>query len=113
MNKALALPESELINLQIKPSAHSEIDALKLEEWRLANVSVNFMRTIAIILTLIVNWNFLIAQSTSIDSLRTDKKLISLLKKQFTLTEYDNADIVMSFNKDTILIAGYLSDFSV
>jgi hypothetical protein len=71
------------------------------------------MRTTAIILTLILNWTFLIAQSTSIDSLRTDEKLISQLKKQFNLTEYDHANIVMPFNKDTILIAGYLSDFSV
>jgi len=71
------------------------------------------MRTIVIIMTLILNWTFLIAQSTSFDSLRTDEKLISQLKKQFTLTEYDKADIVMSFNKDTIVIAGYLSDFKV
>ena len=71
------------------------------------------MRTTAIISTLILNWTFLIAQSTSIDSLRTDEKLISQLKKQFTLTEYDHANIVMPFNKDTILIAGYLSDFFV
>lgn len=71
------------------------------------------MRTTAIILTLVLNWTFIIAQSTAIDSSRTAEKLISQLKKQFTLTEYDNADIVMTFNKDTILISGYLSDFTV
>ncbi len=71
------------------------------------------MRTTAILLILILNWTFLIAQSNSINSLRTDEKLISQLKKQFTLTEYDNADIVMSFNKDTFLVVGYLSDFSI
>lgn len=71
------------------------------------------MRTTAIILTLILKGTFLIAQSTSIDSLTTCEKLISQLKKQFTLTEYDHANIKMPFNKDTILIAGYLSDFSI
>lgn len=71
------------------------------------------MRTTAIIFTLILNWTFLIAQSTSIDSLTIDEKLISQLKKQFTLTEYDHANIIMPFNMDTILIAGYLSDFTV
>jgi hypothetical protein len=71
------------------------------------------MRTTPIIFILILNWTFLIAQSPSIDSLRTNENLISNLKKQFTLTEYDDANIVMPFNKDTILIAGYLSDFSV
>ncbi|MDP2176014.1 MAG: hypothetical protein Q8K70_08905 [Bacteroidota bacterium] len=71
------------------------------------------MRTTAIIFTLILNWTFLIAQSTSIDSLTTDEKLTSQLKKQFTLTQYDHANIIMRFNRDTILIAGYLSDFTV
>jgi len=71
------------------------------------------MRTTAIILTLILNWTSLIAQTTAIDSLRSEEKLISELKKQFTLTEYDRTNKIMSFNRETILIGGYLSDFSV
>lgn len=71
------------------------------------------MRTTAIILTLILNWTFLNAQTTTINSLRTGEKLIAELKNQFTLTEYDHANIIMPFNMDTILIAGYLSDFTV
>jgi len=71
------------------------------------------MRTIAIILTLILNWTFLFAQTTDIDSLITEERLISELEKQFTITEYDRPNIIMPFNRDTILIAGYLSDFSI
>ena len=55
----------------------------------------------------------LLAQSTFVDSLSTNEKLISQLKTQFTLTQFDGPNIIMPFNKDTILIAGYLSDFSV
>lgn len=77
------------------------------------NVNSHFMRTTAIILTLVLHWTSSIAQTNAIDSLKSDEILISQLKKQFTLTSYDHANIIMPFNKDTILIAGYLSDFTV
>lgn len=70
------------------------------------------MRTTTIIL-LLLNWTCLLAQSTSINSWAKKEKLISQLKKQFTISEYDRADIIMPFNKDTILMAGYLSDFTI
>lgn len=36
--------------------------------------------------------------------------IVNSLKTKFNLSEYDKVDNIMSFNKDTILISGYLAD---
>ena len=71
------------------------------------------MRTIACILILVSNWTLLNAKNNPADSLKKVQSLIPKLKQQFTLSQYDHAEIIMPFNGDTFLIAGYLSDFNM
>ncbi len=65
------------------------------------------MKTLILLLTFTVGLNNLIGQSVSKDAM-----IVNSLKMKFTLTEYDKVDNIMSFNKDTILISGYLADNS-
>lgn len=71
------------------------------------------MRTIACILIYVASWTLLNAKNNPADSLKKVGSLIPKLKQQFTLSQYDHAEIIMPFNGDTFLIAGYLSDFNI
>ena len=67
------------------------------------------MRKIACILIYVASWTLLNAKNNPADSLKKVGSLIPKLKQQFTLSQYDHAEIIMPFNGDTFLIAGYLS----
>lgn len=64
-----------------------------------------FMKTIRLTTLLIFLTANLFAQ-------KTDEEVIELLKKKHSLTEYDSPDKIIRFNKDTILIAGFLEDLT-
>ncbi|MEP7236514.1 MAG: hypothetical protein ABI685_01570 [Ferruginibacter sp.] len=64
------------------------------------------MKTLSLILLMATNFPCLYAQSSG----EADKILINSLRSKFALTEHDHLDHIMRFNKDTILISGYLSD---
>src|SRR5690242_8845102 len=42
----------------------------------------------------------------------SEGKILSSLKNKYKLTEYDRPTEIIEFNKDTMLIAGYLGDLS-
>lgn len=60
------------------------------------------MKIIFLILTFLVSFSNLSAQSDN-------DKIRSSLKSTFKLTEHDFPDHIMHFNKDTILVSGYLT----
>ena len=43
---------------------------------------------------------------------QSDDNIVVRLRQNVNLTEYDRPDEIIKFNKDTILIAGYLEDLS-
>ena len=53
---------------------------------------------------------FNLSAQSNLDNLFTQQdSIIASLKKSYSLSEYDKPSIIMKFNKDTIIIAGYLS----
>lgn len=69
--------------------------------------SSHFMKT----LISIVSFLFLAAKCNSQTTPKTDS-IVASLQLKYKLSEYDKLDNIMCFNKDTILISGYLGDNS-
>lgn len=65
------------------------------------------MKFYTLILIFVTGFTNVFAQSASIED-----RLKSSIRSQFTLGSYDQFDHIMQFNKDTFLIAGYLTDDS-
>lgn len=65
------------------------------------------MKIYTLILIFVTGLTNLFAQSASIED-----TMERSLRSKFTLGSHDHIDHIMQFNKDTFLIAGYLSDDS-
>jgi len=66
------------------------------------------MKTLIILLALLLNSALTFAQKTPTDS--SDEKIMASLRSKVNLTSFDYSKFVISFNRDTIVLAGYFSD---
>ncbi|WP_162523977.1 MULTISPECIES: hypothetical protein [unclassified Flavobacterium] len=63
------------------------------------------MRNLSIIFSIFIN--------TVIFAQNAEESLLNSLKKEFNLTEYDRTSEIIEFNKDTIIVAGYLGNSTI
>jgi hypothetical protein len=68
------------------------------------------MKNLAILLMFILSSAMLFAQETSLSA---NQEIIASLRSKVNLTSFDYPIFVMSFNRDTVVLAGYFSDRTI